>query len=619
MKIKVSDYIADFLVKNGICHVFTVTGGGAMHLNDSLGHKEGLRCIYNHHEQACAIAAESYARVNNKIAAVCVTTGPGGTNAMTGVVGGYLDSIPMLIISGQVRYDTTARSTGLNLRAMGDQEFDICKAVQSMTKYCEMVIDPNKIRYCLEKALYLAVSGRPGPCWLDIPLNVQGAYIETDELEGYNIVKNEDDFGLPEPISEDVIKAVIEKIKSAKRPIIYAGNGVRIAGAHDIFMRVVNKLNIPVVTAWNSIDAIYTEHPLYVGRGGIMGDRAGNFAVQNSDLVISIGCRLSIRQVGYNWKTWAREAYTIMVDVDKEELKKPTLHIDMPIWAHAYDFLFKLEKYLDKDNIYNLFKNEYWLATCSDWKKNYPVVLPKHKKNTDGLANVYYFIDKLSKSLVENQYTVVGNGSACVVGSHGYYIKPGQRFIINSAIASMGYDLPAAIGAYFARSEMCFAENNDADIICITGDGSIQMNLQELQTIIHHKLPIKIFVINNGGYHSIRQTQTNLFNSNFVGIGEESGDLSFPSMKKLAAAYGYPYIGLESNEYIDFWIENILSQEGPFICEVFVSPKQNFEPKSATKKLPDGKLVSPPLEDLAPFLPRDEFESNMIIDTIGEE
>ena len=621
MRIKVSDYIADFLVKNGISHVFTVTGGGAMHLNDSLGHKEGLKCIYNHHEQACAIAAESYSRVNNQIAAVCVTTGPGGTNAMTGVVGGYLDSLPMLIISGQVRYDTTARSTGLNLRAMGDQEFDICKAVQSMTKYCEMVIDPSNIRYCLEKALFLAKHGRPGPCWLDIPLNVQGAYVETDELEGYTVNSMIDDISdIPETVTNEVIRDVVQKIKKAKRPVIYAGNGIRIAGAHDIFMRVVNKLNVPIVTAWNSIDAIYTDHSLYVGRGGIMGDRAGNFAVQNSDLVISIGCRLSIRQVGYNWKTWAREAYTIMVDVDKEELKKPTLHIDMPIWADAKDFLKKLEEYLDKQKGYKVFNNEYWLTTCSDWKKNYPVVLPKHKKsNSDDLANVYYFIDELSRRLVENQYTVVGNGSACVVGSHAYYIKPGQRFIINSAIASMGYDLPAAIGVYFAKSEICYAENNDADIICITGDGSIQMNLQELQTIIHHKLPIKIFVINNGGYHSIRQTQTNLFESNYVGIGEESGDLSFPSMQKLAWAYGYRYYSLHNNECIRDILDDVLEQKGPIICEVFVSPKQNFEPKSATKKLSDGKLVSPPLEDLAPFLPREEFEANMIIDTIGEE
>lgn len=613
MRIKVSDYVADFLVKNDISHVFTVTGGGAMHLNDSLGHKEGLKCIYNHHEQACAIAAESYARINNQIAAVCVTTGPGGTNAITGVVGGYLDSIPMLIISGQVRYDTTARSTGLNIRAMGDQEFDICKAVESMTKYCEMVIDPNKIRYCLEKALFLAKSGRPGPCWLDIPLNVQGAYVETDELKGYNAEAMVDDIcNLPETVTDEVIEKVMEKIKMSERPIIYAGNGIRIAGAHDIFMKVIEKLAIPVVTAWNSIDAIYTEHPLYVGRGGIMGDRAGNFAVQNSDLVISIGCRLSIRQVGYNWKTWAREAYTIMVDVDKDELKKPTLHVEMPIWADAKDFLEKMYSHLEKIDEQPIFKNIFWNAQGMLWKDNYPVVLPKHREDIDGLANVYHFIDTLSRNLNNDQITVVGNGSACVVGSHGYYIKPGQRFIINSAIASMGYDLPAAIGATFAR-------NDKQDIICITGDGSIQMNLQELQTIIHHRLPIKIFVINNGGYHSIRQTQTNLFNSNFVGIGEQSGDLSFPDMKKLAYAYGFNYYRLVDNKSISDSIENILSESGPVICEVFVSPKQNFEPKSATKKLPDGKLVSPPLEDLAPFLPREEFELNMIIDTIGEE
>ena len=606
MKIKVSNYISEFLVQNNISHVFTVTGGGAMHLNDSLGHQKGLTCIYNHHEQACSIAAESYARIHNKIAAVCVTTGPGGTNALTGVVGGYLDSIPMLIISGQVRYDTTARSTGLNLRAMGDQEFDICRAVESMTKYCEMVIEPIKIRYCLEKALYMAQNGRPGPCWLDIPLNVQGAYVETDELEGYDpkeYIKT-----LPTKVNDETIKLVIEKIKSAKRPIIYAGNGIRISKGYEAFKSVIEKLNIPIVTAWNSIDAIYDEHPLYVGRGGIMGDRAGNFAVQNSDLVLSIGCRLSIRQVGYNWKTWAREAYKIMVDIDSEELKKPTLNIDMPIWADAKDFLEKLDKTLDNSK---LFTNGQWLETCSNWKKNYPVVLPKHYENIDGLANVYCFIKELSSKLKKNQITVVGNGSACVVGSHAYEIKKGQRFIINSAIASMGYDLPAAIGANFAN-------DTGLDVICVTGDGSIQMNLQELQTIIHHKMAMKIFVINNEGYHSIRQTQTNLFNKNFVGIGPESGDLSFPEMRKLAKAYGYPYYSANKNEQISNIVDEVLNQEGPVICEIFVSSKQNFEPKSATKRLEDGTLVSPPLEDLAPFLEREEFKKNMIIPIIEE-
>ena len=570
------------------------------------GHQKGLKCIYNHHEQACSIAAESYARINNKIAAVCVTTGPGGTNAITGVVGGYLDSIPMLILSGQVRYDTTARSTGLNIRAMGDQEFDICKAVDSMTKYCEMVIEPNKIRYCLEKALFIAQNGRPGPCWLDIPLDVQGAYIETDELEGYN--PDEYIKTLPPKVDEKTIDEIIEKVRNAKRPVLYAGNGIRISKGFESFKKVVEKLNIPVVTAWDSIDAIYDDHPLYVGRGGIMGDRAGNFAVQNSDLVLSIGCRLSIRQVGYNWKTWARCAYKIMVDVDKDELKKPTLNIDMQVWADAKDLLEKLEEKLDNGKLFN---KQDWLDTCNNWKKNYPVVLPKHYENIDGLANVYCFIKELSGRLSENQITVVGNGSACVVGSHGYVIKKGQRFIINSAIASMGYDLPAAIGANFAN-------NTNMDIICVTGDGSIQMNLQELQTIIHHKMAMKIFVINNDGYHSIRQTQTNLFNKNFVGIGPESGDLSFPEMRKIAQAYGYPYYEVRKNEEIPQVIEKVLKQKGPVICEVFVSPKQNFEPKSATKKLNDGTLVSPPLEDLAPFLERDELKKNMIIPLIEE-
>ena len=313
MKVKVSDYVSQFLVDNGITHAFTVTGGGAMHLNDSLGHQKGLTCVYNHHEQACAIAAESYARIHNKIAALCVTTGPGGTNAMTGVVGGYLDSIPMLVISGQVRFDTTARSTGLNIRAMGDQEFDVTKSAKAMTKYAEMVTDPNKIRYCLEKALYIATTGRPGPCWIDIPVNFQGAYVDAENLYGFD-PKEYTEEQVPH-ITDEQVDAIIAKIKVAKRPVFYAGNGIRISGGYESFKKVVDLLNIPVATGWDSIDAIYDEHPLYVGRGGIMGDRAGNFAVQNSDLVFAVGNRLSIRQVGYNWKTWAREAYVIMNDV----------------------------------------------------------------------------------------------------------------------------------------------------------------------------------------------------------------------------------------------------------------------------------------------------------------
>lgn len=643
MRVKVSDYIAGRLVEAGISQVFTVTGGGAMHLNDALGHQKGLHCLYNHHEQACAIAAESYARIHNQIAAVCVTTGPGGTNAITGVVGGWLDSIPMLILSGQVRYDTTARWSGLGIRAMGDQEFDICKAVSCMTKYCEMVIDPLRIRFCLEKALYLAQTGRPGPCWLDIPLNVQGAFVESGELTGFDAADYEaGGTGWKEPSSHeiledqqgkgelrpvrakktdmDTVRAITEKIRQSKRPVFNVGNGVRIAGAHEVLMKVIERLGIPVVTGWNSQDAIYDQHPLYTGRAGGMGDRAGNFAVQNSDLVFSVGSRLSIRQVGYNYQTWARAAYVMVNDVDAEELKKPSVHADMRIHADAKDLLETLEAYLEQEQESGALpmpvfdggkglEGMDWRETCRMWKETYPVVLPKHMNHGDDEpANVYALVKELSSRLKEGQITVVGNGSACVAGGHGYMIKKGQRFITNSAIASMGYDLPAAIGA-------CMADHSQ-DIILLTGDGSIQMNLQELQTIIHHQMPIKIFLINNGGYHSIRQTQKNFFGEPLVGIGADSHDLSFPDMEKLAWAYGYPYVKACHNSQLGEAIVRTLSMEGPAICEVFVSTDQNFEPKSSAKRLPDGTMVSPPLEDLSPFLPEEEMDRNMIIPRI---
>lgn len=603
MKMKVSNYISQFLVDHGIDTAFTVTGGGAMHLNDAFGHQEGMHCVYNHHEQACAIAAESYARIHNKMAACVVTTGPGGTNAITGVVGGWLDSIPMIVISGQVRYDTTARWSGLGIRAMGDQEFEITKAVECMTKYCEMVIDKNKIRYCLEKALKLAQQGRPGPCWLDVPLNIQGSYIDTDDLYPYD---GEGDENLPELPDDKVFYEIIDLIKKAERPVFNAGNGIRIAGAFNEFRSVIEKLNIPVVTGWNSIDLMEDEHRLYTGRAGIMGDRAGNFAVQNSDLLLSVGSRLSIRQVGYNYQSWARNAKKIVVDVDPEELKKPTVNPDMPICADAKAFLKRLDELLGEEKLGG---HEKWVDVCENWKKDYPVVLPKHYEQSEPV-NVYAFIKELSRRLHEGQITVVGNGSACVVGSHGYVIKKDQRFIINSAIASMGYDLPAAIGAAVCGSEY--------DIINITGDGSIQMNIQELQTIVQNKLPIKIFMINNGGYHSIRQSQMNFFGEPLVGVGYDSHDLSFPDMSKLVPAYGIPYVRVEKTADLGAKIEETLAIEGYAFCEVIVDADQKFEPKSATKKLPDGTLVSAPLEDLAPFLTREELKKNMFIPLMDE-
>ena len=610
MKIRLADYVADFLVAHGVTDCFSVVGGGAMHLNDALGHKDGLTVTYNHHEQACAIAAEAYARIDNRIAAVCVTTGPGGTNALTGVLGGWLDSIPMFIISGQVRYDTTARYalqyTETPPRAMGDQEYDIVKSVTPMTKYATMIEDPLQIRYGLEKAWHLATTGRPGPVWIDIPVNYQGSYIETEDLTGYDPA--EDDALLPPPISQDLVHKVLYAISQAKRPVIHAGYGIRLSGAYDIFRSVMEKLNIPVVTYWNAIDLIEDAHPLYVGRAGNMGDRPGNWAIQNADLVIAIGTRISIRQVGYNWKTWARAAKVIMVDIDQAELKKPTLHVDMPIWADAKDFLTQLNSAITQEPV---FQNRIWLDACQNWKKNYPVVQPKQWEENGRTANVYAFVHYLSSQLPENSLTAVSNGACCVVGHQTYVIKKGSRFANNSAVASMGYGLPAAIGTCIAGGR--------AETICLEGDGSIMMNLQELQTIITNKLPIKIFLINNSGYHSIRITQSNLFSEHCkVGIGEESGDLSFPAFRKIADAFGFPYYEAHSNASMKETVDKVLALDGPVFCEIYTDTEQRWEPKSSTKRLEDGTLVSPPLEDLAPFLPREELKEIMFIPLLEE-
>ena len=608
MKIRLADYVANFLVEHGVTDVFSVVGGGAMHLNDALGHNKGLKVTYNHHEQACAIAAEAYARLENRIAAVCVTTGPGGTNAITGVVGGWLDSIPMFVISGQVRYDTTARfalkEAGAVVRAMGDQEYDIVKSVEPMTKYAVMIEDPSMIRQALEKGWHLATTGRPGPVWIDIPVNYQGCYIETDNLEGYDPL--EDDAKLPPEVTNDVIQTVLEKIRAAKRPVFHAGYGIRLSGGYEAFRSVLEKLNIPVVTYWNAVDLIEDDHPLYCGRAGNMGDRPGNWAIQNADLILAVGTRISIRQVGYNWKTWARAAEVIMVDVDQGEMKKPTLHVDLPIWADAKDFLTKLDAAAEG----RVSHQEEWIQICQGWKRDYPAVLPRQWEENGKTANVYAFIRYLSSQLPENSLTAVSNGACCVVGNQAYVIQKGSRMANNSAIASMGYGLPAAIGTCLGGGRR--------ETICLEGDGSIMMNLQELQTIISNQLPIKIFMINNQGYHSIRITQTNLFNKNFVGIGPESGDVSFPEFRKIAEAFGYRYYCAHSNAEMKAVVDEVLQLEGPVFTEIFTDTEQVWEPKSSTKRLEDGTLVSPPLEDLAPFLPREELEKIMLIPLMDE-
>lgn len=604
MKIRVADYIAQILVEHDINTLFSVVGGGAMHLNDGFGKNPNINCVYNQHEQACSIAAEGYYKLSNKLPAVCVTTGPGGTNAITGVLGAYLDSIPMLVISGQVKYEMTVESTNLPLRQLGDQEWNIVSTINTMTKYSVMVTDANKIKYEIEKALYIATHGRPGPCWVDIPLNIQGAIIDTDDLvefdsSEYNVKK--------QPVTEEVIDKVIEKIEKSERPIIYAGSAIRTNHAYDDFRYIVDKLQIPVVNAWNATDSLEYDNKLTVGCGGSFGDRPANFAAQNSDLIISLGCRLSTRQVSFSYDTWAREAYKIMVEIDEAEIKKPTLNIDMPIQSDIKEFLSAFRKILEKTDVNSDFTQ--WVKQCNTWKNKYPVC-DKSKYEQKDKINVYAFLDSLSNHFKENDKMVVANGAACAC-IHAYKLKKGQRLIVNSGVASMGYDLPAAIGA-------CFG-NEKEEIILVCGDGSIQMNLQELQTIKHHNLPLKMFLINNNGYQSIRITQRSFFEGDYHGIGTDSGDVSFPNMEKIIKAYDIDYLSCDNIEKLDEKINETLNSEGPVICEVFVDTQQEFEPKSASKKLANGQMVSAPLEDMKPFLDRKELEENMYIDLIENE
>ena len=608
MKIRVSDYIANFLVQQGIDHLFTVVGGGSMFLNDSFGHQPGLKVTYHHHEQAAAMAAEGYARTKIKPSAVCVTTGPGGTNAMTGCLGAYTSSIPVLFFSGQVRYETSIPSTGLDLRIMGIQEFQIVNAVRSMTKFAETVIDPNEIRYFLERALYIATHGRPGPVWLDIPLNVQGATIETENLEGFS--EQEVGTELPSPVPDDVINLVYKRLNASKRPVILVGKGLRLSGGLDQFVKFVHELQIPVITGMNSVDALSSDDPVFAGRAGMTGDRAGNLAMQNSDLLLSIGNRLSYSQIGFNYQQWARGAYKIAVDIDPDELMKPILKLDLPVIADAKDFISKLSKKYDEMGV-NISEWSTWLAQCKTWRAKYPVVTSSQLADNEKV-NIYAFYKTLSKLLQPEDVIVVSAGTARVVGAQSFELKSGQRFISNSSTASMGYALPASIGACLALSEK--------PVVCVTGDGSIQMNIQELQTIKQNKLPVKIFVINNEGYLSISMTQNAYFpDRNYVGIGKVSDDLSFPEMLKIAAAYGFPYYACTQNQDLKSVLSTCLIKEGPLICEVFVSTDQRVEPKAASRKLPDGTFVSAPLEDMAPFLPREELKQNMYIPLVEKE
>lgn len=594
MKTKVAQYVADFLVDHQVEDVFMVTGGGAMHLDDALGHKRELHCTFNHHEQACAIAAEGYARLTGKIAAVCVTSGPGGTNAITGVVGGWQDSIPMFIISGQVKRETTTWSTKEPLRQLGDQEFQIVDCVKGMTKYAVMITEPAEIRYQLEKAWYLCMNGRKGPVWIDIPLDIQAAWIDTETLEPFCL--SEQDINENPIYDTTQSQDILNRILQAECPVVLAGTGIRLADAHKEFIEMIEHLQIPVVTAWNAHDVLWDNHPLYCGRPGTVGTRGGNFVVQNADLLLVLGCRLNIRQISYNYKQFAPNAYKIIIDIDAAELKKPTIHADLPIHANVKDVLKSINEVLNKHE----FKGKYgeWLAWCRNINLKYPAVLPTYFESEK--LNPYVFLDKLFEHLVSGDVTVTGNGGACVIGFQTARIKTEQRLFTNSGCAAMGYGFPAALGACVARK--------GKRVICIDGDGSFQMNIQELQTVVYNKLNMKIVILNNNGYHSIRQTQENLFEQPLIGVCDGNG-ISFPNMEKIAYAYGIPYTKIDSLKNIDKKLNEALESDGPIIIEAVVDEKQNFEPKLSSRVQPDGTIVSPPIDDMFPFLPREEYET----------
>jgi len=595
--IKVSDFIFKYLVEHyQIHHCFLVTGGGAMHLNDSIGHTEGLTYVCNHHEQASAIAGEGYYRASGKMAVTCVTTGPGGTNAITGVLGQWLDSIPGLYISGQVKQSTTIDACPeLPLRQLGDQEADIKSMVRSITKYCVTITDVRYVKYEIDKAIAIALSGRPGPVWIDVPLDIQGAYVEEADFYEWDPSELEDptDTGAVDCQLQELVR----RIQQAKSPVIYVGNGVRLAGRTEAFIQLAERLNIPVVTAISGSDIIWHDHPLCYGKPGICGDRIGNIMVQSSDLLIVMGTRLSIRQVSYAYDLLAPRAYKVMIDVDAAELAKPTLSIDLKIHSdlrYAVDRLLELTKDIALPDF----------SAWRQWGRNIEAKLPTlfdDNPDCEGYTNSYKFADELFKQLHDGDVVVTGNGTAYTCTYQAMKVNKGVRVFANQGCAAMGYGLPASIGAAFA--------NENGRTICVTGDGSIQMNIQELQTLVSYKVPLKLFVIENESYLAIKTTQKAFFNGNFTGSNPSSGVIC-PNLSKIAAAYGIPYLSVSANgEVLRDTISRALATDGPVICEVHMHPEQTLFPKSASfMDKETGRMTSAPLEKMAPFVDDELFK-----------
>lgn len=599
MMMRVSDVIVDLIYRLGVDTVFTVTGGGAMFLNDAVAKHPEMKVVCNHHEQACAMAAVGYAKYRNNYASAIVTTGCGSTNAITGLLDAWQDNVPCVFVSGQVKRKETCYNASVSLRQFGVQEANIVAIVKPITKYAVMLNDPQDVFYELEKAAFLAMNGRPGPVWIDVPLDVQGAVVDPEALRHY--VPDPEMLVKPSPSQQD-LEVLQAKLVCAERPIIIAGNGIRLGGAAAVFRKFVERTQIPVAFSFLAIDLLPSDHPQYVGRLGIKGDRAGNFAVQNADLVISIGCRLSVALTGFEYDMFAREADLMVVDIDPDEHRKDTVKIDKFIYSDVSEFFASFTMPLPLERWSN------WGSICRRWRNQWPVCLPSYAKEKGGI-NKYFFVEKLKNHLHSNSVVVSDAGSAYYVTSQALKIRALQRYVTSGAQADMGFTLPAAIG-------VCVA-NPDVDVVGITGDGSLQMNIQELQTLVHNQFSLKLIVLNNNGYLSIRTTQRKFFAGREMGTDASSG-LSLPATEKIAAAYGIAYHRVSDPGLLDGELEKMMGTRGPVILEVICPENQEIIPTASSKKLPDGRMVSKSLEDMYPFLDREEFLSNMIVKPLDE-
>jgi len=592
-KCRVADYVMAYLADLGVENVFYLPGGGAMYLDDALFSEERLTSVICHHEQACGIAAEANGRTSTAgFGVACVTTGPGATNILTPVAGAWIESLPMLVISGQVKRSDAL--SGRPLRQGGVQEVDIISMVSSVTKYCVTVQNPEDIRYCLEKSIWEMQCGRAGPVWLDIPLDVQAATITPSSLAGFKPNIDEEDFDF-----EIELAKLDSYLASAERPILLAGHGVRISGSAESFSILAEKLGIPCVFTWNASDLLPWNHSLYTGRPGVVAARAPNFAIQNADLLISVGCRLDNIVTGYNPKGFARHAKKVVVDIDANELARHEMTIDQSIHLDAKLFI---DAMLKRETIYE--PRAEWLKKCQDWKSKY-TPLEGRVFESDGPIGHYQFVDALSQVIPENSLIVTGSSGLSVeVFYTAYRNKAGQRMFLTSGLGSMGYGLSAAIGAcYGARKTSTF---------CVESDGSLMLNLQELVTLKAQNLPIVVFIMNNNGYASIRNTQRNYFNERYMGTGPESG-LLIPSIVEICKSIGLPAERVEGAYDLVSRLKDIASKEGPFVCEVILESNVTLSPKVAAIPQTDGTMISMPLEDMSPLLSLSELKSEMLV------